>query len=68
VTREHDGIGLMTHIGPSPRLSRTPAQPGRPTPPPGADAASILAEIGRAGDLDRLVESKIIVTEGILAR
>lgn len=68
VTREHDGIGLMTHIGPSPRLSRTPPQPGRPTPPPGADAASILEEIGRAGDLDRLVQSGIIVTEGILAR
>jgi len=68
VTRELDGVGMMTHCGPSPRLSRTPVRPGRPTPPPGADAASILEEIGRGGDLQRLVKDRIVVTEGILAR
>ncbi len=40
----------------------------RPTQPPGADAASILAEIGRGDDLDRLVEAGIVVTERIVAR
>ncbi len=68
ITREHDGLGPVTHIAPSPKLSRTPAVPGRPTPQPGADAASILAGIGMLGDLDRLVEAGVIVTEGMAAR
>lgn len=68
VTREHDGLGPVTHIAPSPKLSRTPAVPGRPTPPPGSDAASILADIGMREDLDRLVDSGVVVTEGIPAR
>ena len=68
ITREHDGLGPVTHIAPSPKLSRTPAVPGRPTPQPGADAASILAGIGMRGDLDRLVEAGVIVTEGMAAR
>jgi crotonobetainyl-CoA:carnitine CoA-transferase CaiB-like acyl-CoA transferase len=58
---------LYPHV-PSPKLSRTPAVPGRPTPQPGADAASILAGIGMRGDLDRLVEAGVIVTEGMAAR
>jgi crotonobetainyl-CoA:carnitine CoA-transferase CaiB-like acyl-CoA transferase len=68
LTREHDGQGLVTTIGPSPRLSRTPAVAGRPAPVPGADAASILAEIGMLGELDRLVKAGVVVTEGVPAR
>ncbi len=64
ITREHDGQGPVTTIGPSPRLSRTPAVPGRPAPIPGADAASILADIGMRSELDRLVKAGVIVTEG----
>lgn len=68
ITREHDGQGPVTTIGPSPRLSRTPAVPGRPAPIPGADAASILADIGMTGELDRLVKAGVVVTEGVPAR
>ena len=68
VTREHDGLGPVTTIGPSPRLSRTPPAPGRPAPIPGADAASILADIGMLGELDRLVRAGVVVTEGVGVR
>jgi hypothetical protein len=68
ITREHDGLGPVTTIGPSPRLSRTPPVPGRPAPIPGADAASILADIGMRGELERLVTAGIVVTEGVTVR
>lgn len=68
ITREHEGLGPVTTIAPSPKLSRTPATPGRPAPPPGSDAASILAEIGMLSELDRLVEAGVVVTEGVTAR
>lgn len=68
ITREHDGLGPVTTIGPSPKLSRTPAVPGRPAPIPGTHAAAILADIGMLDDLDRLVQAGAIVTEGVLAR
>jgi len=64
VTREHDGLGPVTTIGPSPRLSRTPPVPGRPAPQPGADAASILADIGMLDRLDSLVQSGVVALEG----
>jgi crotonobetainyl-CoA:carnitine CoA-transferase CaiB-like acyl-CoA transferase len=68
VTRDHDGLGPITTIGPSPRLSHTPASAGRPAPRPGSDVAPILASIGRVHDLDRLVRDGVVVTEGISAR
>jgi hypothetical protein len=64
VTREHDGLGMVTTIGPSPRLSRTPPVAGRPAPQPGADAASILADIGMLDRLDSLVEAGVVALEG----
>ncbi|MEX2080105.1 MAG: hypothetical protein WEC33_00685, partial [Dehalococcoidia bacterium] len=68
VTRDHEGLGPVTTNGAVPRLSRTPPVPGRPAPPPGSDAASILAEIGLLADLDRLVAEGVIVLEGVIAR
>jgi hypothetical protein len=68
ITREHDGLGPVTTIAPSPKLSRTPAVPGRPAPIPGSDAASILADIGMLDQLHRLVEAGVVVTEGVPAR
>ncbi|MDP6607211.1 MAG: CoA transferase, partial [Dehalococcoidia bacterium] len=44
VTREHDGVGLVTTTGPGPRLSRSPLRPGNPASAPGADARDVLAE------------------------
>jgi crotonobetainyl-CoA:carnitine CoA-transferase CaiB-like acyl-CoA transferase len=55
ITREHDGVGRITTNGPSPSLSATPVVPGRAAPIPGADALSILAEIGRDQEIDSLV-------------
>jgi crotonobetainyl-CoA:carnitine CoA-transferase CaiB-like acyl-CoA transferase len=49
LTREHDGAGLVTTTGPTPRLSRTPVAAGRPAPLVGGDAASVLADVGLEG-------------------
>ncbi len=68
ITRDHEGFGPITTTGPSARLSRTPPAPGRPAPPPGADAASILRDIGREADLDRLVRAGVVATGGVVAR
>jgi hypothetical protein len=38
---------------------------GRPAPKPGSDAASILAEIGLGGEVDRLLRERVIVMDGI---
>jgi crotonobetainyl-CoA:carnitine CoA-transferase CaiB-like acyl-CoA transferase len=46
VKRDHPGFGQARMAGPSPRLSRTPAQPGRPVGPPGADTRTVLGELG----------------------
>ena len=68
ITREHEGFGPITTNGPSPRLSRTPPEPGRPAPPPGSDAASILTEIGLLADMDRLIADGVVKVAGIAAR
>ena len=68
LTRDHEPAGLVTHIGPSARFSTTPMQPGRPTPAPGSDAASVLREIGRAEDIDALVRCGALVIEGVQGR
>lgn len=53
--RDHDGVGPMRHNASGRWLPDHPAIPGRPTPVMGADAASVLADIGREADLSRLV-------------
>ena len=68
LTRDHEGLGPVTTNGPSPRLSRTPAVPGRPAPKPGSDAASILADINMSAELHRLVESGVVVLDGVGVR
>lgn len=51
VTREHDGLGLVTTTGPAPRLSRTPVRVGAPAPVLNADADEILEALGTAAEL-----------------
>jgi crotonobetainyl-CoA:carnitine CoA-transferase CaiB-like acyl-CoA transferase len=46
ITREHPGWGRTDHLGNTARLSRTPMQPGRPTPVMGAHTKEVLAEAG----------------------
>jgi crotonobetainyl-CoA:carnitine CoA-transferase CaiB-like acyl-CoA transferase len=64
VTREHDTDETVTTVGPASRLSRTPVQPGRAAPSPGADAEAILRELGRDSELDELVRSGVVAIEG----
>ena len=64
VTREHDTGETVTTVGPASRLSRTPVQPGRAAPSPGADAEAILRELGRDSELDGLVRSGVVAIEG----
>jgi crotonobetainyl-CoA:carnitine CoA-transferase CaiB-like acyl-CoA transferase len=67
ITREHEGIGAVNTTGTAPRLSRTPAAPGRPAARPGSDIAGILREIGLEGELDRLVSQKVVALDGVSA-
>jgi hypothetical protein len=40
---------------------------GRPAPRPGSDIASVLAEIGMGGELDRLIRERVIAVDGVKA-
>ena len=55
ITRDHEGFGPITTTAPGVKLSRTPMTVGRPAAKPGSDAASVLAEIGMGGELERLI-------------
>ncbi len=48
VTREHDTGEVITTVGPSVRMSGTPADVGRAAASPGADGLEVLASIGLA--------------------
>jgi crotonobetainyl-CoA:carnitine CoA-transferase CaiB-like acyl-CoA transferase len=63
VTRRHHDGSMITTIGPPARLSRTPTRPGRPVSPPGGDAPEVLALIGMAGQLNELVEKRVIALD-----
>jgi crotonobetainyl-CoA:carnitine CoA-transferase CaiB-like acyl-CoA transferase len=62
LSREHPGIGLVDSLGPTPRLSRTPAQPGRPTPQLGGDSAEIVRAAGQGHRLEELQTRRVVVT------
>jgi crotonobetainyl-CoA:carnitine CoA-transferase CaiB-like acyl-CoA transferase len=65
LTRSHPGVGEVTLAGPSARLSRTPARPGRAVGPPGSDTRSVLRALGYTdADFDRLV-SRDVVRDGL---
>ena len=65
LTRDHEGIGLMTTCGPAFRLSRTPVRPGRPAPKPGGNAREILQEHGIGKDYQRLVDAGAVATKSV---
>ena len=67
VTREHEGFGPITTTAPGMRLSATPASVGRPAARPGSDAESVLAEIGMAGEMARLIREGAIAVDGVKA-
>lgn len=67
VTRFHQDFGPVTTTGPAAVLSGTPMSVGRPSPRPGSDAAAVLAEIGMADELERLIRDRVIVVEGVRA-
>jgi crotonobetainyl-CoA:carnitine CoA-transferase CaiB-like acyl-CoA transferase len=63
VTRPHDTGEEITTVGPAARLSRTPVEPGRPAPTPGADAASVLRQAGLPDALQRLCDEGVVLVE-----
>jgi crotonobetainyl-CoA:carnitine CoA-transferase CaiB-like acyl-CoA transferase len=60
LTRDHQDFGVWMTIGPTLRLSRTPLQPGRPSPPLGSDLPAILGEIDVGDQLDALIEKRAV--------
>jgi crotonobetainyl-CoA:carnitine CoA-transferase CaiB-like acyl-CoA transferase len=67
LTREHEGMGLVTTCGPAPRLSRTPIRIGQPASKPGADGPAILAEIGLGDRIEALIEAGVVRVDGVAA-
>ncbi len=67
VTRDHEGFGPITTTAPGVKLSRTPMHIGRPAAKPGSDIASVLADIGMGGELDRLIREGVIAVDGVKA-
>jgi crotonobetainyl-CoA:carnitine CoA-transferase CaiB-like acyl-CoA transferase len=67
VTRDHEGFGPITTTAPGVKLSRTPMSIGRPAAKPGSDVASVLAEIGLGGDLERLIREGVVAVDGVKA-
>lgn len=67
VTRDHEDFGPITTTAPGVKLSRTPMTIGRPAAKPGSDAASVLADIGMSGELDRLIRTGVIAADGVRA-
>ena len=67
MTREHAGIGAVTSTFSSIRMSQTPPQPGTVAAKPGADAGSVLSDIGLSAELDRLIDARVIVVDGVAA-
>jgi crotonobetainyl-CoA:carnitine CoA-transferase CaiB-like acyl-CoA transferase len=61
VVREHEGVGAVRMVGPSPRLSGTPVRVTSPARRPGADAPAVLSDLGIAHDLDALTEERALV-------
>ncbi len=56
VVRQHEGVGEVRMVGPSPRMSATPVRVTAPARRPGADAPAVLSDLGLADELDALVE------------
>jgi crotonobetainyl-CoA:carnitine CoA-transferase CaiB-like acyl-CoA transferase len=68
LTREHDGMGLVTTCGPAPRLSRTPIRAGQPASKPGAEAYEILSEVGLSDrEVAALIEAGVVRVDGVAA-
>ena len=67
VTRDHEGFGPITTTAPGVKLSGTPVTVGRVAAKPGSDAASVLAEIGMGGELERLIRDGVIAVDGVKA-
>ncbi|MBG6120001.1 crotonobetainyl-CoA:carnitine CoA-transferase CaiB-like acyl-CoA transferase [Sphingobium sp. JAI105] len=59
LNRDHPDGGTVATIGPVPRLSRTPLQPGRPLRAT-MDAPDIMADIGLAEQVEAYAASGVI--------
>jgi crotonobetainyl-CoA:carnitine CoA-transferase CaiB-like acyl-CoA transferase len=64
IVRVHPGIGPVRLVGPSRRLSLTPARATTPVGPAGFDTRAVVSELGKSEQFVSLVE-KGIVAEGL---
>ncbi|MFA7295744.1 MAG: CoA transferase [Dehalococcoidia bacterium] len=60
VTRSHDTGEVVTTVGPSVRLSATPAEAGRTAATPGADGAAVLQALGLGEAVGTLLASRAL--------
>jgi crotonobetainyl-CoA:carnitine CoA-transferase CaiB-like acyl-CoA transferase len=60
VVRDHEGVGPVRMVGPSPRLSATPVHVTDPARSPGADGPDVLTDLGMADAIDALVNEGAI--------
>jgi crotonobetainyl-CoA:carnitine CoA-transferase CaiB-like acyl-CoA transferase len=62
VTREHPGLGLGREVGQIPRFASRPDLTLSPATAPGWHTSEILAELGRADELDQLLAQRVVAT------
>ncbi|MGE3074572.1 MAG: CaiB/BaiF CoA transferase family protein [Dehalococcoidia bacterium] len=60
VVRDHEGVGPVRMVGPSPRLSETPVRIPAPARPPGADGPDVLAAVGLNDTTPELVRDGVV--------
>ncbi len=62
VVREHEAVGPVRMVGPSPRLSETPVRVPFAARPPGADGPEVLAESGVSDEA-----TTTLIRDGVVA-
>jgi crotonobetainyl-CoA:carnitine CoA-transferase CaiB-like acyl-CoA transferase len=60
IVQDDPTLGMLRTTGPGPWFSRSRVVAGATTTQPGAAAAAIMAELGRAEELDALIEAGVI--------
>jgi crotonobetainyl-CoA:carnitine CoA-transferase CaiB-like acyl-CoA transferase len=65
VTQCSEEVGDVTYPGPSVRMTGTPVRVGQPVRQPGADAASVLTEVGLEDAIETLERQWVLQATGL---
>ncbi len=65
VTQHSEEVGDVTYPGPSVLMSETPMRAGAPVRQPGADAESVLEEVGLADQIPALERQWVLQTKDL---